>query len=222
MSEVRVLIAADNLLSRVGLAALLSSQPDSTVVGQISDAALSGDELTAELDLYRPDVLVYDLGWNPTPAIERLTALMAALNGDLPVLALLPDDDQAGNAAAAFKSRTAGGLLLRDSNPETLTLALHAICAGLLVIDPALSGAILPTGDASAAGTELPPEALTPREREVLQLLSEGLPNKTIASRLNISEHTVKFHVNALLSKLDAQSRTEAVVRATRLGLIIL
>jgi DNA-binding NarL/FixJ family response regulator len=65
-------------------------------------------------------------------------------------------------------------------------------------------------------------EALTPREQEVIQLLAEGLPNKTIADRLHISEHTVKFHVNAILSKLGAQSRTEAVVRATRLGLLLL
>jgi len=65
-------------------------------------------------------------------------------------------------------------------------------------------------------------EELTAREMEVLQLLAEGLPNKSIAQRLDISEHTVKFHVNAILRKLEAQSRTEAVVQATRLGLILL
>jgi len=67
-----------------------------------------------------------------------------------------------------------------------------------------------------------PVEELTPRERHVLQLLAEGLPNKAIADRLGISEHTVKFHVSAIMSKLGAQSRTEAVTRAARLGLIIL
>ena len=65
-------------------------------------------------------------------------------------------------------------------------------------------------------------EPLTPRELEVLHLLAEGLPNKTIARRLAISDHTVKFHVNALLGKLQAQSRTEAVVRASRAGLVVL
>jgi DNA-binding NarL/FixJ family response regulator len=65
-------------------------------------------------------------------------------------------------------------------------------------------------------------DALTPRELEVINLIAEGLPNKTIAGRLGISEHTVKFHVNAILTKLGAQSRTEAVVRATRMGLIAL
>ena len=65
-------------------------------------------------------------------------------------------------------------------------------------------------------------EPLTPRELEVLRLMAEGLPNKTIAARLEISEHTVKFHVNTILGKLGVASRTEAVVRATRLGLILL
>jgi DNA-binding NarL/FixJ family response regulator len=75
-----------------------------------------------------------------------------------------------------------------------------------------------------AASAEAPglAEELTPREREVLQLLAEGLANKAIAQQLTISEHTVKFHVNAIMSKLGAQSRTAAVVRATRLGLVVL
>jgi len=68
----------------------------------------------------------------------------------------------------------------------------------------------------------LPVDTLTPRESEVLHLIAEGLPNKQIAQKLSISEHTVKFHVNAILTKLGAQSRTEAVVRATRAGLIAL
>ena len=75
----------------------------------------------------------------------------------------------------------------------------------------------------AAPPDSLPPgQELTPRELEVLQLLAEGLANKAIALQLDISEHTVKFHVNAILAKLGVQSRTQAVVRATRLGLIIL
>jgi two-component system nitrate/nitrite response regulator NarL len=73
-----------------------------------------------------------------------------------------------------------------------------------------------------SAGRAVLIEPLTPRELEVLRLVAEGLPNKTIAARLDISEHTVKFHVNTILGKLGVASRTEAVVRATRLGLILL
>jgi two-component system nitrate/nitrite response regulator NarL len=107
----------------------------------------------------------------------------------------------------------ARGLLRRDTTPEPLLAALGAVLAGLLVLDPALGG--------SLATRAAPPAAdLTPREVEVLALLAEGLANRAIAQRLAISEHTVKFHLNAILGKLGAQSRTEAVVLAIRLGLI--
>jgi DNA-binding NarL/FixJ family response regulator len=89
----------------------------------------------------------------------------------------------------------------------------------LIALDPALADVVQPSRDLLP---QPPAEELTPRELEVLQLLAEGLSNKAIAYRLDISEHTVKFHVNAILGKLSAQSRTEAVVQATRLGLIIL
>ncbi len=95
------------------------------------------------------------------------------------------------------------------------------------MVDPAFAAALMPaeheTISASASAGRLPlVEPLTPRELDVLRLLAEGLPNKTIAGRLNISKHTVKFHVNAILGKLGVASRTEAVVRATRMGLILL
>jgi len=94
-----------------------------------------------------------------------------------------------------------------------------AAAHGLVVLDPSLVNPVLEARDPSSASLV---EELTPRELEVLGLLAEGLPNKAIARRLGISDHTVKFHVNAVLGKLGAQSRTEAVVRATRLGLILL
>jgi DNA-binding NarL/FixJ family response regulator len=135
----------------------------------------------------------------------------------LPVVALLPDEAHASEAWTAG----ARGLLLRQTDAEKLEAALLAVSQGLVTLDPSLTAAIMPTPD-FAEHPPPPTEALTPRELEVLQLLAEGLPNKTIARRLDISDHTVKFHVNAILSKLGAQSRTDAVVRATRLGLILL
>lgn len=101
-----------------------------------------------------------------------------------------------------------------------MAASLEAVAQGLVVLDSGLATALFSASLPTLA--TLPLETITPREREVLQLLAEGLPNKAIAQRLGISEHTVKYHVNALLGKLDAQSRTEAVVRATRLGLILL
>ncbi|UCC65455.1 MAG: response regulator transcription factor [Anaerolineae bacterium] len=208
MDDLRVLVIADDPLARTGLATLLADQSKCTVVGQTAGDA----ELLAELDVYRPDVLVWDLGWDPALALDRLADLS---DGHLPVVALLADDAYAAEAWLAG----ARGLLLRDTDPDSLATALQAVTQGLVVLDPSLSAALLSVSDRMPGGLF---EELTARELEVLQLLAEGLPNKAIAQQLSISEHTVKFHVNAILGKLSAQSRTEAVVRATRLGLIVL
>jgi two-component system nitrate/nitrite response regulator NarL len=208
MDDLRVLIVADDPLARAGLGALLANRPGCTVIGQVAGDA----DLLAELDVYRPDILVWDLGWHPTPTVERLADLRDAR---LPIVALLADETHAADVWTVGVR----GLLLRDADAENLVAALLAVVQGLAVLDPALATTVLPTRDQLPGP---PVEELTPRESEVLQLLAEGLPNKTIAYRLGISEHTVKFHVNAILGKLGAQSRTEAVVRATRLGLILL
>jgi DNA-binding NarL/FixJ family response regulator len=102
---------------------------------------------------------------------------------------------------------------------DKLLTAARAVANGLVVVEPKLASALLPAMDSDQF---TPDEPLTPREMEVLQRLAEGLTNKAIAQELGISEHTIKFHVNAIMGKLHAQSRTEAVVRATRLGLILL
>ena len=131
------------------------------------------------------------------------------------MLALVPDE-AAGELALAAGAR---GLLFRDAAPSPLLAALQAVARGLAVFEPALSP-VRPTPRATTPTTT--PEAPTPREREVLALRAEGLSNKAIADRLEISEHTAKFHVNAVLAKLGVQRRTEAVVRAARLGLVTL
>jgi DNA-binding NarL/FixJ family response regulator len=144
----------------------------------------------------------------------------------VPVVALLQDEHAASAAAAALRTEynMPYGLLLREREPSNIAAALHAVAHGLIVIDPLLAANVIamPSAPPPEPNTLHPITELTPREREVLQLLAQGLPNKTIAQRLDISDHTVKFHVNAIMTKLGAQSRTEAVVRATRLGLIIL
>jgi two-component system nitrate/nitrite response regulator NarL len=215
VSDVRVLIVAQDPLVRAGLAALLAGQPGCLVVGQVAEDA----ELPVALDVYRPDVLLWDLGWDPTfdssSALASLQRLAELGDADPPVVALVPDETHAPQSQVAG----ARGLLPRDSSAERLVAALTAAAQGLVVLDPSLAAPVLGAGEPSSPS---PVEELTPRELEVLGLLAEGLPNKAIARRLEISEHTVKFHVNAVLGKLGAQSRTEAVVRATRLGLILL
>jgi two-component system, NarL family, nitrate/nitrite response regulator NarL len=208
VNDLRVLLVADDPLVRGGLAALLADQPGVTITGQMAGNA----DLLAGLGVYTPDVVVWDLGWDPTPSLERLADLRDA---GIPVVGLLADETHAANTWIAG----ARGLLLRSTGVANLVAALASVARGLVVLDPAIGAALLSTRDR----LPLPPgEELTSRELEVLQYMAEGLPNKAIAARLNISEHTVKFHVNAILGKLGAQSRTEAVVRASRLGLIIL
>ena len=204
----RTLVVADDPLARTGLATLLAAQSGCTVMGQVpADAGLG-----TALQVFLPDVVVWDLGWEPAAALERLVELTQA---GPPIVVLLPDDNHAADAWSAG----ARGLFLREGAVESLAAGLATVAQGLVVIDPALVQALRPSRDATPAPLA---EELTPREQEVLQLLAEGLSNKAIAYQLDISEHTVKFHVNAVMNKLGAQSRTEAVVRATRLGLIIL
>ena len=204
MTLLRVLVVCRDRLSRAGLAAVLDQRSGLTVVGQIA-----GDDNTLlPLDIYVPDVIVWDVSWETSNAVNSLGLLPEDAP---PVLALAVTSDQAAQARAAG----AQALLSRDASPEALAAAAVALSHGLQVTDPALAGV-------SAAATPEPGSAslLTPREQDVLKLLAEGLPNKGVASRLEVSEHTVKFHVNSIMGKLNAQSRTEAVTLATRLGLL--
>jgi two-component system nitrate/nitrite response regulator NarL len=212
MADVRLLIAAADPLVRTGLATLLSDSPGYEVVGQVS-----GDEnLADEIDIYRPDVIIWDLGWEADEAVANMAELAGDLDqGEPAIVALLPHQDLAGLAWSAG----ARSLLFREVTRERLTAAVTAAAAGLTSLESELAEEVLP---ARTVEDTRPVEALTPRELEVLQLLAEGLANKGIAQRLDISDHTVKFHVNAIMGKLGAQSRTEAVVRATRQGLILL
>jgi DNA-binding NarL/FixJ family response regulator len=208
----RVLVVAGNPLARAGLAALLADGPGFAVVGQV---ALE-DSLESAIDVHRPDVIVCDLGYDAPKAAERLHD---AADGPV-VLALVSDAAAAAEAAPALFGAGVRGVLAQDTDGAGLAAALRAIAHGLTVFGPEIALALLPrTGVNAEAGAEV---GFTPREREVLALVAEGLPNKQIARQLHISEHTVKFHINALLTKLGAGSRTEAVVRASRLGLISL
>lgn len=205
MSDLRVLVVAEDPLARAGLATVLVDLDGVRIIGQIA----GNDDLPDMLPVYRPDVILWDLGWE---ALEA-PAILAEI--DVPILALLPGEELAPDVWAAG----AAGILPRDSLPEQLSAALSTVAQGLRVLGPDFTARLTPTDRPALPQLS---EPLTPREMEVLQLLAEGLTNKAIAHELAVSEHTVKFHVNAIMSKLDAQSRTEAVVSAMRLGLLLL
>ena len=111
------------------------------------------------------------------------------------------------------------GSLSRETTPAQIAAAVHVAAAGLLVMPAEEGPALLPHSPSSSAGEPMT-EALTAREMDVIEMLAEGLSNKMIAHRLSISDHTAKFHVNSILAKLNAGTRTEAVTRGIRLGLI--
>ncbi len=138
---------------------------------------------------------------------------------------LLRNGFQAGSAAPVVLLTDEGvrdalrtgarAVLPSSATPVQIVAAIHAAAAGLAAVPAEELAAVLPSTE-----TARPSEALTPRELEVLEMLAEGLSNKMIAYRLNISTHTAKFHVNAILAKLGAGTRTEAVMRGIRLGLV--
>jgi len=201
--DLRVLIFSTNPLARVGLVSILADFPACEIVGEAS----SDEELLDLLERTAPDVLLWDVGWDAELAAEGFADWQDRLP---PVVALLPNEDDAELLMGV------AGLLLQHTAPEPLVAALVAAAQGLTVLDPVFYQ------PAPEPESESPSATLTPREHEVLLLLARGLPNKTIAAQLGVSMHTIKFHINAIFNKLGVQSRTEAVVRATQLGMIAL
>ncbi len=205
MPGTRVLVVSDDTLAWAGLGALLAGEPSLILAGQ----SAGGAALAAAVAAYRPDVLLVDAGFGTAPigGLSEISAL------GLPVAVLLSGPETAPEAWTSG----AQAVLLRSATPAQIAASLEALRHGLSIAGPGL----LPRSAVHARTPETPQvEELTPRELEVLRLLAEGLPNKSIGQRLGISEHTVKFHVNAVLGKLGVQSRTEAVVRAVQSGLI--
>jgi len=207
--EISIVVVSADPLARAALGSLLGSDSRCELADVISPMALDRSGLTQPNDS-APLVIIWDSGLQGQPFAPGFFD-----DFDSPVIVLLGDGELAVEASQAG----AEGILARDMNADKLIGAAEAVAAGLLVIDPAFETAIFPSRRQVTGAIA---ESLTPREMEVTQLLAEGLTNRAIASRLGVSEHTIKFHVNSILSKLNAQSRTEAVVNATRLGLIAL
>jgi DNA-binding NarL/FixJ family response regulator len=204
-SDLRVAVVAADPLARAGLATLLAELPNLSVVLQLGLDENPERPLAAS----HAEVVLIDLGWEHE---AESAALAAWLEQGLPALLLIPDDRPSGQ----LWSLGAAGVLSRGRLPHTIADALWTIRQGLLVLDPDMGRPALADPGAGAG------KGLTPREAEVLQLLAEGQTNRAIAQSLRISEHTVKFHVTAILGKLGAESRTEAVVQAARAGWIVL
>jgi NarL family two-component system response regulator YdfI len=194
----RIAIAASSAVVRAGLEALLAATPGLEVIGSFADAS--------NLDSLRPDVLVAALPAGELPPV--------------PAIVLLTSEAQPMWTAEALQS-CVRAVLPRDASAAAILAAIDAAANGLALIDPReLEGLLGAPGPAEVADTG--GAALTPREMEVLRMMADGAANKEIAWKLGISEHTVKFHVASVMGKLNASSRTEAVTRGLRRGLILM
>lgn len=195
---IKVTLLTDDPLLRAGLSSLLGELSAIDVVDR--DVA---------------EVALWDAGHDGDKALGRLAELR---NLAMPAVAVVSDASQVAPAIAAG----ARGVVLRDQVGPGLHAALAAVRSGLTVIDTALADSLLPAAPVLREPREHTKGRgeLTERERQVVQLLTEGLSNKLIADRLGISDHTAKFHVNGVMMKLGASTRTEAVVEAMRRGLI--
>jgi NarL family two-component system response regulator LiaR len=206
---IRVLIVDDHAVVREGLRSFLELQDGIEVAGEAADGA-EAVELAPQL---RPDVVLMDL---VMPNLDGLEA-MRQLRRSLPaarviVLTSFLDEEHLLPAMRAG----AAGYLLKNAQPQELARAIRAAHAGEALIDPAVAARLV---DALAAGNGRDDyERLTPREREVLELIGRGLSNKRIALELGIAEKTAKTHVSNVLGKLGLADRTQAALYATRQG----
>jgi len=212
---IRVFIVAASPLARAGLENLL---PAGNV--EIVGTGANLDALEQRISDVLVDAVLIDA--SPEP-LESLLAELAdsGLAAELSVV-LLSDHPSPASSAEALRAGVRA-VLPTTSSPDQLLPALQAAAAGLVVLHPSDLAAAVPAAGSPASRplAELA-EPLTRREREVLQMLAAGLGNKEIAGRLNISDHTAKFHVASILGKLGAATRTEAVALGIRRGLVLL
>ncbi len=204
---VRVLIVDDHSVVRRGLRMFLEDDPEIEIVGEARDGA----EAVAQAQALTPNVVLMDL---LMPVMDGITAT-GIIRRELPdteVIALTSVLEDASVTGAV--SAGAIGYLLKDTRSDELCRAIKAAAAGQVQLSPAAAARLMREVRAPES-----PEALTPRETDVLRLLAEGKANRQIGADLGVGENTVRTHVSNILVKLGVQSRTQAALQATRMGL---
>lgn len=203
-APLRILLADDHLMIRLGLASLIEKQPDMQVVAEAS----SGAEAVQQCERHQPDVVLMDIRMAEMDGIEATAAIVRQHPGIKVVMLTTYEGDEdvfqalKAGAKAYFPKSTTGTELLN---------AIRAVHAGQYCLPPEIAAKL-------AHRHALP--ALTPREREILQRIAGGRSNKEIAALLGLAENTVKNHVHVILEKLAVQDRTQAVTRAIERGIL--
>lgn len=203
-NPIRILVAEDHLVARVGVSTIVNMQPDMTVVAEASNGQQA-------VELYRkhmPDVALLDMRMPIMSGVEAATAIRSEFpNARLVALTTYGGDEDIRRSLAAGVQ----AYLTKDVLHDELLKAIRAVHAGQTY---------LPAGVAAALAAQMPRPDLSAREVQVLELIVRGLANKQIAYSLNIAEHTVKNHVKNILSKLGVQDRTQAATAAIQRGIV--
>ena len=215
MKTIRIVLADDHQLFRRGLRVLLEQQPDLSVVAEAKD----GREAVAAVETLKPHVLVMDIGMqnlNGIEAARQLTESQAAVA--IVILSMHSDESYVLRALKAG----AKAYLLKDSAEADLIRAIHAVADGKSFFSPAVSKVLLDDymRKLQRSGAEDAYDLLTPREREILQLVVEGKSNKEVANMLNLSVYTVETHRSNIMEKLNLKGVPELILYAVRKGII--
>ena len=214
--RVSVLLVDDDELMRAGLRGVLSSDDRIEVVGEAADGRVAVTEALA----LKPDVVLMDVRMPDLDGIAATRELLATSQDvKVVILTTFEDDDYVFGALRAGAS----GFLLKRTSPEALIAAIHTIAAGDSLLSPAVTRTVvdrLAREPAVDGGAERRLEHLTPRERDVLELIARGLSNGEIAAELVIEESTVKTHVKRILGKLGLRDRVQAVIFGYESGLV--
>ncbi len=205
-------MVAPSIVIRTGLEALITTDPLISVIG--TSASLAA--VAQPIEPLQADVILLD--WSGQ---DDESTLISDTNFQAAIVLLV--DDLPESLIGELLRSGVRGVLSNQATATEMVGAIAAVAAGLTVLHPDVMETLLLVLPATTRPLPEPPiQALTGREIEVLRMLAEGLGNKTIARRLTISEHTVKFHISSIFSKLNASSRTEAVILGARQGLIFI
>ncbi|MDN5750948.1 MAG: response regulator transcription factor [Pseudonocardia sp.] len=206
----RVVLADDHPVVRDGLAALLGSVPAIDVIG----TAATGRQAVRAAVTLGPDVLVLDVQMPDLDGVAAAAEIARAAPGVAVLMLTMFDDDDSVLAAMRAGAR---GYVLKGASQQEIVRAIHAVACGEVIFGPGVARLVLGRLAGGAATDPFPD--LTPREREVLELLAAGLPTAVIGARLGLAAKTVTNHASALFAKLQVSGRAEAVERARRAGL---
>ena len=215
MRKIRILLADDHQLMRSGVRLMLEREADLTVIGEASD----GREAVSLAKSLKPEVVVMDIGMPNLNGIEAARQ-MTQENAELAIVMVSMHSDET-YVLRALKAG-ARGYLLKDSAEADLIKAVHAVAGGKSFFSPAVSRLLLDdyVRKLKRTGTEDAYDLLTPREREILQLIAEGKSNKDVANLLDLSVYTVESHRSNLMEKLNIKGLPELILYAVRRGII--